>query len=429
MNFMKSSKTRRILMLVCGSFAIFFTGFPHIWSIYQPYLSGMTGWTQEQVSMCFYLAVGTFAFGNIIGGRIQDRFHPRISMLAGGGLFTAGVLLSAVVIAPSPFPMYLTYGVMQGFGQGMIYTTIVSTAQKWFPDKTGFASGIVIMSNGLCGFILAPVSKYLLEQGGPRLALTTIGLFIAVASALSVIFVVNPNPAPQSGKKQAAPAYHARQYTSSEMLRTKKFYFLLLTMLCVLTAYFMISPISQTLLTGHGVSSSAAVGTVMVGSVMNAGIRLLLPVLSDRFGRTVCVQAVTIISVAGMIMITTLSPHLLIISIVIMYACFGGIMGSFPSLCNSIFGMKYSGENYGYVLMGMVAATIGAPMIVSTGTAMGVPLQNAFLIGTAFCIIGAVSVYFLSIELKSDTKTIHKEVQVYATGTNERAVNRSSCTK
>ena len=31
---------------------------------------------------------------------------------------------------------------MQGFGQGMIYTVILATVQRWFPNRTGFASGI-----------------------------------------------------------------------------------------------------------------------------------------------------------------------------------------------------------------------------------------------------------------------------------------------
>ena len=68
---------------------------------------------------------------------------------AGGAIFAAGILLSAFSMRQSPVMLYLTYGIMQGFGQGMIYTTIISTAQKWFPGRTGFASGIIVTANGL----------------------------------------------------------------------------------------------------------------------------------------------------------------------------------------------------------------------------------------------------------------------------------------
>lgn len=56
--------------MIFGAFAIFFTGYPHVWSIYQPYVMEQAGWSQGQASMCFYLALSTFVFGNIVGGRM-----------------------------------------------------------------------------------------------------------------------------------------------------------------------------------------------------------------------------------------------------------------------------------------------------------------------------------------------------------------------
>ena len=66
----KMNGSMKYLILVFGAFAIFFTGYPHIWSIYQPYAIELTGWTQGQASMCFYLSFVTFVLGNIVGGRI-----------------------------------------------------------------------------------------------------------------------------------------------------------------------------------------------------------------------------------------------------------------------------------------------------------------------------------------------------------------------
>ncbi len=99
--------------------------------------------------------------------RGADKRSPRLVVFIGGGIFAVGVLLSAFLVIPSPIPIYITYGLMQGFGQGMIYTTIISTAQKWFPGRTGFASGIVVTANGLCGFFLAPISWKRAERGWP----------------------------------------------------------------------------------------------------------------------------------------------------------------------------------------------------------------------------------------------------------------------
>ena len=65
----KTSAKTKYLILIFGAFAIFFTGYPHIWSIYQPYAMELTGWSQSQASMGFYLSFLAFVPGNIIGGR------------------------------------------------------------------------------------------------------------------------------------------------------------------------------------------------------------------------------------------------------------------------------------------------------------------------------------------------------------------------
>ena len=113
----KANSKTKYLILIFGAFAVFFTGYPHIWSIYQPYAMELTGWSQSQASMCFYLYFVTFVLGNIFGGRIQDKYSPRIAVICGGGIFTVSVLLCALALRPSPLMMYFTYGILQGFGQ------------------------------------------------------------------------------------------------------------------------------------------------------------------------------------------------------------------------------------------------------------------------------------------------------------------------
>ncbi len=393
-------------MMLFGAFAIFFTGYPHVWSIYQPYVMEQAGWTQGQASMCFYLALSTFVFGNIVGGRIQDKKNPRLVVLIGGGIFTVGILASAFLIVPSPLPIYLTYGVMQGFGQGMIYTTIISTAQKWFPGRTGFASGVVVTANGLCGFFLAPISRTLLETGGPKLTFLVIGAVIALSWILCTLFFYVPD---SEWRRQAEALVNQtsgvvrtveqKQYTSSEMMRTKSFYFLLATMLFGLISYFMVSPVSQTHQIEMGIPSAIAVSAVMIGSIVNAGTRLVLPTLADKVGRVVCIQGVLVVSIVAMAVLSLSHSYAVTAAIVIMYGCYGGIMGSFPSFTSSIFGIEHSGENYGFVMFGIVLATFGAPAITGLITGSGYGMETVFAIGTGFAVIALICMQLLKREL------------------------------
>ncbi len=70
------NRKRRNAMMVFGAFAILFTGYPHVWSIYQPYVMKAAGWSTGQASICFYLPTMFFVLGNILGGRLQDKKGP-----------------------------------------------------------------------------------------------------------------------------------------------------------------------------------------------------------------------------------------------------------------------------------------------------------------------------------------------------------------
>lgn len=402
MELTKTQRRKRISTMLFGAFAIFFTGYPHIWSVYQPYVMEMAGWSQVEASFCFYLALGTFVFGNIVGGRIQDRYNPKIVILIGGGIFTVGILASAFLIVPSPLPLYFTYGLMQGFGQGMIYITIISTVQKWFPDKTGFASGVVVTANGLCGFFLAPASKTLLEIGGPKLAFLIIGAGIAMSWVLCSIFFYQPEISDTASVKIDHSV--TRQYTTGEMVRTRKFYLLLATMLFGLISYFLISPVSQTHQIALGISSEIAVASVMAGSIVNASARLALPSISDKIGRFSCIKGVLIVCVVAMGIMGFSKSGLVTAAVVLIYGCYGGIMGTFPSFTSSIFGMKHAGENYGYVMIGIVIATIGAPIISEAVTLWRGSIQQVFIIGMVFAGIAFLCLLFLQKELRKNNE-------------------------
>ncbi len=394
-----------ILMMTSGAIAIFFTGFPHVWSVYQPYMMEKAGWSQGQTSMCFYLALAVFVIGNIIGGRMQDGGNPRKVLAIGGGIFSAGIIFSAFLIQSLPIPFYLTYGVMQGFGQGMIYATILPTAQKWFPDRKGFASGLIVAANGLCGLIMAPLSRYFLKSVGPQSTLLIIGIVIAIACAFCTLFFSLPQ---KVKKNQNQKINMSRQLCASEMMRTKKFWFLLGAMFFGLIPYLLISPVSQNYQISKGIRETIAVSTVMIGSIMNASTRLFLPMAADKIGRVNCIKVVFIVAVVSMGILSGVSGYGITIAVILMYACYGGVMGSFPSLTSTLFGILHAGENYGCVMIGIILATIVAPCITSLMEKLGYGMNQVFLVGMGSAVVALILIWLLGREKKEVTVLLVK---------------------
>ena len=103
-------------------------------------------------------------------------------------------------------------------------------------------------------------------------------------------------------------------------------------MMCGLMPYYLVSPISQTIQIERGILQAVAVGSVMAGSILNAGIRLILPTLADRAGRITCIQGVLFVAMIAMLFLISGNNRLITMAIILAYGCFGGIMGSFPSL-------------------------------------------------------------------------------------------------
>ena len=396
-------------MMAAGAFAILFTGFPHIWSIYQPYVLSETGWSESMVSICFYLPTLFFVVGNIFGGRIYDKGYGRITLGIGGSVFAGGIILSALTLGIHPMITYMMLGVMQGIGPGLIYAVVLATAQKWFPHKTGFASGVVITANGLCGFILSPVSKLLLERGGVRLTLVSVGFLVFLSAVCAVCFVRQPEVENIEAKEDQI--YEGQQYTSAQMMRTKKFYYLVATMMCGLMPYYLVSPISQTIQIERGILQAVAVGSVMAGSILNAGIRLILPTLADRAGRITCIQGVLFVAMIAMLFLISGNNRLITMAIILAYGCFGGIMGSFPSLSSEVFGLRYAGQNYGIIMSGIIIVTITSPVI--SNMILIHELSEVVRFMTGFCF--AVIALGFSMLLKKEINQSGKEVKNYGT--------------
>ena len=379
---MRDSRKRRMLQtMITGALLIFFTGFVHVWSIYTPYVMKETGWAEGTVSLAFYLANCSFVLGNILGGRLNGRLGAKKVTALGGGLFAGSIALSALAIRLAPAALYLTYGLIMGMGSGMAYSVILDTAQKWFPDRTGFASGVVVTSNGLCGFFMAPMSRMLLARFGVGISfLTTAGL-TATAWLLAAFFLQTPE---NTGADKAGAVLKGRQYTAPEMLKTGMYYELTLAMFFGLMPYYLISPVSQTFQMEHGVLESVAVASVMAGALLNASLRLLLPTLADKLGRFRCVRALLAVSFASMLLLASGNATMIVAGVVLAYGCFGGVMGNFPSLTSMVFGLKHAGENYGYVMIGMILSALGAPLIRSGLSALGLTGAGQYFAGAAF---------------------------------------------
>src|SRR5262245_44330559 len=117
-------------------------------SLLMPPLIDEFGWDRG-------LAAGAFSFGFLVSallspivGRVMDARGPRLVILTGIVLLSAGMLLAPAI--ERPWQLYATLGVMVGGGANMMtYTAHSQFLPNWFVRRRGLALSIAFAGVGV----------------------------------------------------------------------------------------------------------------------------------------------------------------------------------------------------------------------------------------------------------------------------------------
>ena len=152
--------TKRWAIAVAGTVAMTCLGTVYSWSLFTQPLIAAFGWSNTTTTWAFALAIFFLGVGAIIGGRWQDRRGPRPVAVTGVVLWGVANVLAGLGVARFGAPwMYVTYGVLGGLGLGLGYVTPVAAVAKWFPDRRGLGTGMVVMGFGLGAFLYNNILK------------------------------------------------------------------------------------------------------------------------------------------------------------------------------------------------------------------------------------------------------------------------------
>ncbi len=373
----------RRLILIAGVILLASLGSVYAWSFFTRPLQETYQWSNAQVSIVFSLAVAGLGFSALYTGPLVSKLGGRRLMKRSAIFFVSGYLISALGLylgsgvigsIESPFVNWLSflilafgYGVVGGIGLGTGYVTAVSTVAGWFPDKKGFATGMIVMGFGMGALFMSKVfAPFSMEVAGGNVA--TAFLFIAIVYAIIMTiacrFIYSPHASIATMQKPKV----ADTYPHKVNARVRLWLVCFLYSVAGLGMISLLSPLMQNLTSASdpsmGTAELAAVGATLIAiaSIGNSVGRLFWAWFSDGIGR---VNAFIILlstsAVAYLFMPQVSSP--IIFSILICYtiACYGGGFGTIPSLISDLFGPKRMSSMHGLVLTGWAVAGLTAP--------------------------------------------------------------------
>lgn len=388
-------KNNRYFVLAAGMVIQFCAGIIYMWGIFKGPVAKHLSWDEGAAALTSSIMLATFVLGIIVGGKVQDKFGPKKVTLVGSVLISIGMLLTALIPVSTPWLIYLTYGILGGFGVGTVYNATVSTIQKWFPDKRGFASGMIVSAFGFSLVVFAPLANLMLDRIGVPWTFAAFGIGFLLICVTCSFFITTPENGwlPQ-GFTPSQQASNQKQYTTKEMLKTKQFYLLVGAMLFTLPTYFILNPQLKTLGIDRGLSDETAVLGIMITGIGSACGRLLISWASDKIGRKPALLFIAALTLAATLMLIVAEGVLFLAGITLIAFAFGGSSSVYAAFTAESFGTKHMGLNFGCVMLGFMVSALLFPILSNSLVSDG-DYTMSFVLSAATCVIALVLVALL----------------------------------
>ena len=394
----------RYLILTAGMIIQFCAGIIYLWSVFRRPVEEHLNWESEPSKLTASVMLAMFVLGIILGGRAQDKLGPKKAALIGSVMIGAGMICTAFVTASAPRLVYITYAIVGGLGVGTVYMSTIAAVQKWFPDRRGFASGMIVSAFGLSSVVFAPVIRIMLGQdidgvfvsgafSVPAVFLIFGIGFLVICSGFSLLIANPPQGWLPKGYTPGA-AGNARQYSPVEIIKTRQFYLLVFGLFFTLPAFFILNPVFVSLGTERGLSPNLAVLGVMLTGIGSASGRLIVSWVSDKTGRKPAMTIVALIVLTASLVMIIAKGLLFLVCIMLVSFGFGGAASVYSAMTAESFGTKYGGMNFGLVMLGFGGSALVFPVISSKLTADG-NYTSSFVLAAATCAAAVIIVLLM----------------------------------
>jgi OFA family oxalate/formate antiporter-like MFS transporter len=367
----------------------------YAWSVFIKPLNAEFGWNRADIALAFAIACLIFGLMTYPAGRLSDRYSPRIVVLIGGIILCIGFVLSGFI--QTKLQLYITYGVIAGFGGGLVYLPPIATAPKWWPDRRALATGFAVVGLGLGSFIMAPLATYIIKNFGWRYVFIYVGIAMGVMAVIASFCLKVP---PVGWKPQGweppktidAGQKETRDYTFQETIRTAQFWMLYIAYFCGSFAGLMV--IGH--IAGHGIDQGldpmVAAAAASWLAIANATTRILSGWIADRIGikiSFVCFFALQVVAMLLLYPAGHIYWALWVVAALIGWN-YGAMFTLFPASCLQYYGPRAQATNYGLLftswgLAGFLGPFVGGWLKDSTGS-----YSTPFIVGAVMVCVSVI---------------------------------------
>ena len=358
------------------------------WTLFVNPMRNETRWQTASIQVAFTIMIFMNTWLSPIEGWFVDRYGPRLVVMLGG--LMAGLSWALNSRAES-LPALYRAAVIGGVGVGCVFATCMGTALKWFPDRRGFAAGLIAAGYGLGAAITVIPLAHMIQTSGYRHTFLVFGLIQGLS--IFVLGTVLIKPIVPAVRTTSRRIQQGADFTPSQTLRTRVFWVIYAVYLMigsggmVMTA--QLGPIARDfgiekqIVTILGLSMPVLTLALSIDNLANGITRPMCGFLSDKIGRENAMLLMfgsESIAFLGMALFGR-EPIAFLVFAGLIFLFWGEIFSLFPAICGDTFGVKNAAANNGLLYTAKGTCALVVPLanllVAATGTWTSVLLTAA----------------------------------------------------
>ena len=278
-----------LVLLVLGSV--------YSWSLFNSPLAAKYEIDLNVIAFTFGIMTLFIAIGSSSSGFLKLKLGMQNVVALSAVCVGAGLLLAA--FAPNLIVLYLSAGLLLGFGDGLGYMLVLTNCVKFFPKSKGLISALCIGAYGLGSLLFKSIDSYILANFNLESALLTWGVICAVVVTLGSILIYD---AMQQASVVSANN-SKREYDLHSAIRTLPYWLLSVMFFvdCMVGLYVIgvASNLGTVLLNMSAMEAATAVSVVAIANILG---RLIMGMLSDKLPRIRLITFDQCLSLIAMVM-------------------------------------------------------------------------------------------------------------------------------
>lgn len=338
-------------------------GIIYLWSIFKMPMAEAYGCGTQSLSIVSSYMMMAFVMGCLLGGILNDKKGPQLTCQLGVQLFSLGIVTTAWLTGETIALINLTYAGLGGLGSGLAYSACVSCVQKWLPHHRGLATGLAVASFGLSTVVFAPVFQGIMglftsEVTGLvdfRGVFSTLALIFLSVGLLACLMICLPE---ETQKRTSTASESQNDMPLHRALRTPQYWCIFFTVFFINGTWNLTVPVLYDLGIERGLTAAVATFAVSFTGIPNAAGRLIMASLSDKLGRRGCIcllSAMTALAALSMIFVKGAGY---ILAVCVIAFAYGGPSSVNAAMTTDYFGPRYSGTNYGVIMLALGASSL-----------------------------------------------------------------------